>query len=259
MYISDEITRDKKMKKLKKYIKKKEIEAIVVSKKIKKNKEFMNYLESINKPIINGRWLFKYLVIQVLEYIAKCQNKEISEQNISLVFKNYTDVIAFYIEYLSKNAKSIKIVTRNRYKLRQIEKKIYSEYGIALSISNNKRKAIRNESIIINFDLDENEINKFRINDCAILVNLKEKIEIKSKRFKGVNINFYEIDFKNKFIDSLEWINEYEKQDIYESYQYKNAHIYDIEEEILKNNIKITNLIGINGIITKKEIKVMTK
>ena len=51
--------------------------------------------------------------------------------------------------------------------------------------------------IILNIDFPKELINKYNINDDAIIVNVKGKIKINKKRYNGLNINNYEIDFRD--------------------------------------------------------------
>lgn len=258
MYLTEECIKNKKYKKnIKKRIK--DIDLIALDMNLKKNKKIVEYIESLKIPTITGRWLFRYLVIQTLEYILNIQNVKLQNQNITLMFKKYDEIIAFYIEYLARNSKNLKIVTDKRRKIKNLEDAIYEKYGIALFVSNNRRKAIKNEEIIVNFDFNENEINEFLINDYAILINLKEKININTKRFNGLNINFYEIEFRNKFLDLIEWKDRFKKNEFYESYLYDKDNIYNIEKTIIKDNVLISDLIGNNGVVHKKEIKNLKK
>ena len=50
--------------------------------------------------------------------------------------------------------------------------------------------------IILNIDFPQELINKYNIYDDAVIVNLKGNIKINKKRFNGLNINNYEINFR---------------------------------------------------------------
>ena len=226
---------------------------IVVSKNLKNNQSFMENIMQIDIPIVDGKWLFKFLVVQVLEYIIKNQNKKISDIRIAFTVDTYDDLILYYIKILIGKVKNFTIVTKNRGRYRNIEEELFNEEGEILLITNNRRKSLKNVDIIFNFDYNNEKINSFIINEQAIIINLKEKIDIKTKRFNGININDYEINFKNRFIEMLEWIEQFKNRDIYESYLYKIGNIKDIMNIINKDKVKIKNLIGNNGVISKKE------
>lgn len=223
---------------------------IVLSKKIKNYEDIQQKTEI---PIADGRWLFKFLVVQILEYISKCQDISIDKFRIALVTDDNDDLITYYIEELSKKTKKLKIITGHRERFRSLEEKLYYNNGIVLEISNNRRKALQDVDIIFNFGLEEDKINKYKISEKSIIINLKEQIQIKSKRFAGININYYQIDFRNRLIENLEWTKDFEKEELYESYIYRRGSINYIVEDIIKDNLKIKSLIGTKGEISKKE------
>ena len=51
-------------------------------------------------------------------------------------------------------------------------------------------------NIIINVDFSKETLNKYKINENANIINVKGKIKINQKSFNGLNINNYEIDFR---------------------------------------------------------------
>lgn len=254
MYIFD---KGLSLKKMKRIVKKnyKKCESIVIGNNLKNNLELMKFINSLNIPICNGRWLFKYLVIQILEYIEIIQQKRINEQRIVLITDNYNELVEFYIRYLANKVKNLKIITDKSKKFKMLEEELYNEDGTVIAISQNRRKALQNIDIIINFDYNQEKINEFNIEEKAIIVNLKEKIAINTKRFKGININFYDITFENRYLKLLDWIKEFNTPELYESYVYEHTSVYDIENKLIRNHVKITKLIGNNGTVSEKEYK----
>jgi len=117
-----------------------------------------------------------------------------------------------------------------------------------LSISNNKRKSLFESKIVINIDFPEETINKYKIYDNAIIININDKINVQSKRFNGVNVNYYKIQIPLEY--KLEG---FQNEIIYESLIYGKKY-KEINEKIMKDKIEINKLIGNNGIITQYEI-----
>lgn len=233
--------------------KKKKCSCIVIGNKLKEDSNFIEEINNIEIPICDGRWLFKFLVIQILEYISNCQNISIDKQKIALLTNENTDLITYYIKELTKKSNKLKIITAHREKFYNIERKLYYENGIVIEISNNKRKGLQDAHIIFNFDFSEDTLNKYNIGENAIIINLRGKVEITSKRFSGINVNFYEIDFENKTMDMLEWAKDFEKRELYESYIYRNDKIENIQNDILNDKVVIKGLIGNKGKIPEKE------
>lgn len=125
---------------------------------------------------------------------------------------------------------------------------LYNEFGIVLSVTNNKKKSLLKSEIIINMDFVEESINKYKIYDNAIIVNISDKINIQSKRFNGININYYKIQIPDEY--KLEG---FQNEIVYESLAYGKNYKY-IYEKIIKDQIKINKLIGNNGVIKEREI-----
>lgn len=249
LYISNKTNIKKIKKKIKKY---RDIEMIVTSNSIKENKDFIEELKLLNIPIVDGRWVFKLLIIQVIKYIVKIQNREMYNIELTFIANDYTDLIHYYITHLIDKVKSLKIITNERWKFEKIENELFKEEGNILLITNNKRKAFKNTDIAINFDFNSEQINSFNINR-TVVINLKEKIDIKSKRFNGININFYDIIFDNKIIKIFDWLKDFKNVEIYESYLYKNTSIKNLMDTINNDKVEIKYLIGNNGTIDEKE------
>jgi len=106
-----------------------------------------------------------------------------------------------------------------------------------------------NSESIINVDFPEELINKYRIHDNSIIININEKINLKSKRFNGININDYRIKIPYEYK-----LKGFQDEIIYESLMYGKKYEI-IKDKIEKDKIVINNLIGNNGIITRNEIK----
>lgn len=258
IYINGQDTKSKIRKRiLLAYIKrqKKKCGCIVIGKKLKENSEFIKKINDIEIPISDGKWLFKFLVIQILDYICNCQNIDMDKQRIALVTDDNNELINYYIKELTKRSNKVKIITSRRERFYNIESKLYYEEGIVISISSNKRKALQDVDIIFNFDFPEDRLNTYRITENAIVINLKGNSNITTKRFTGININSYKIKHRNRTMNMLEWTKDFEQTEIYESYIYRNDRIENIEKDILNDEVVIESLIGNNGEISKKEYK----
>ena len=144
---------------------------------------------------------------------------------------------------IAKNIKTLNIITNDISTCNKLEEYLYNEYGIMLNIANNKRKSLLNAELILNIDFPEELINKYKICKNAIIINFEDKIKINSKRFEGININYYKIAIPSKY------------ELIYESIiLHQNNDFKNIMEKLKKEKIKIKKLIGNNGLINEKEI-----
>ena len=217
---------------------------LVLSKQVKQQENYVNYLYSNNYEIVDGRWLFQMLLFDVLEYVIK--KLKIKEEDIRIgILVNDISVFAIYIiEKLVIKYKHIKIVTNHMELLKNIEQKISEEHGIFLNVGNNKRKILSKINIILNLDFPTELINRYTINNTATIVNFKGNVKIKNKRFNGLNINGYEIDWKgNPHKDKF-----YTK-DLYEAIQYKKQPVEEIFKSLKRDKVSIEYLKAINTVI----------
>ena len=232
--------------------------------KITHNVVLSNYLNDIellklqfqeNKiNIYKGDILCKYLIYNFVEYILKQRGEECYNQEICILVNDLTKLDENNIIYFCKKFKRINIVTKNINKFKRLEKYLEEE-GIAITITNNKRKSLLKAKIIINLDFDEELLNSFNINQNAIILEIGEKAEVKSKLFNGINILDYQIvyDTSNIKLDNINY-KKFDKKLIYESIASKNEY-EDVINMINRDNVRIVNLIGKNGIIQKQEYR----
>lgn len=232
--------------KLLKQLEKDNIKNVVVAKKDKDNIEFIKnlYLKNIN--ILNGKILFKHLMPEIIEYLLMVLEINKKDIEISILVDEYSNINLYYIMELISIYKRINIITNNLKKFKNFSDKLYKEDAILIPIMNNKNKSLSNKNIILNIDFSEEQLKKYKINRKAIIVNIENTINSISKTFTGININNYEINIKNN--------EDFEIKEIYESY-ILGKNIKEIREKIIKDNIKISNLIGKNGIIDISEYK----
>ncbi len=206
----------------------------IVSKSLKKNDEFLNLLYSNGIDIIQGRYLFKVIIEDFLENICIQNNIKEKDSLISITVNDVDKWVIKLIENLSKKFKMVNIVTTKSDYFKNLQKMLYDENGIIITITNNKKRALSKANIILNIDYPEEMINKYVIKDDAIIINLEEKIKIKKKRFNGKIINDYEIKVK-------------ENTDMYYALQKQEYNGFDIKDMveiyIINNPNEIENVI----------------
>ena len=94
-------------------------------------------------------------------------------------------------------------------------------------------------------------VNKYRIYDKAIIVNINDNISLKSKRFNGINVNDYEIEVAREEIIWRENMKEFRTKDLLESVLYMKDTFNNICCKIGKNKVSIKELYGVNGKIER--------
>ena len=228
---------------------KNDIEDVVLSNYLYNNELFKNLLYGQNINIFNGKKLFKYMTYNILEYICNIKNEDINSKEVSILINDLTPKNMQNIIYIANKIKRINIVTNHINSFKSLENKLYNDFGIIITISNNKKKSLLESKTIINFDFPNEIINKYSINNNAIIINIPEDIKINTKKFNGILINNFKISIPPKYK-----ISEFSDEVIYESLVYK-MNFVSIKKTIKNDNIKIEGLIGNCGEISKSEIK----
>lgn len=217
---------------------------IILSKKMKKEEKYINYLNTYGFEIANGRWLFEVLLTDIVDYTVK--NQKMEKVNISILINDLTDIELENIKILAKKYNTINIVTNHIEKFRNLEKKL-DEQGIIITITNNKKKSLMKSQIIVNVDFPKELINKYRINENAVVINVKKSLKIVQKRFNGLTVNDYEIDFKNDICDEKFFSKSYDLKDLYEAGIYKKSSFVDLRKKIKNDKVCIKKLLLNNG------------
>ena len=227
---------DKKtMKKINKILDDNNCNKVIVSNKLKQNKEFLNNLYCNNIDIIDGKKLYKELIESIIEKACTQNHLNAKKTQITLMVNYVDSKISNLIENLSKKFKILSVVSSNINSFKKIKEKLYNEYGIIIAVTNNKRKALLKSELIVNYDFAEEVLNKYVIFDNAVIISLEEPINIHKKRFTGKIINDFEILFVQNSNIELEL-----RKDKYNKFDLKDlAEIFIMQypEEI--NNIII--------------------
>ena len=226
------------------------IENIILSEYLSQNEIFKNKLYEENMNILNGKYLFKALSSNVLEYICKQKKIKIEEVGTISILVNDLDEISYQsIILIAGKVRSLNIVTNNIDKFHKIDDYLYNELGIITNIVNNKQKSLSKSEIIINYDFPNELINKYNINNRAIIINVPNNIRIQSKKFDGICIKNFRLKVPKEYN-----IKGFNNEIIYESVIYKKS-LENIYKQILKDKVKIRKLVGNNGYISNIEFK----
>ena len=228
---------DKKIKKIKLQYKK---DKIIFSKLLKQ------YQEKYEKEKIINEFLE-----EILDFIiekTENENIKVEMQNIYFLANEYNKKYIDIIEKILQKTKTINIVTRNLKKYMEYEEKLYAEKGILISVTNNRRKSLKNAKIIINIDFKEEELKQYSINRNCIFINCTGEKYKSIKYFDGIIINGIEVCTNEiERLKEIELYQDFENTDIYVGFKNESE------------NVRIKNLIGNNGKISKKELQNLQK
>lgn len=246
--INEKIT-DKKLEKLalktyKKITKISNSKKVVLSKEMKKQEKYINYLNTYGMEIADGKWLFEILLTDIVQYVLEKKKKE--KVNISILINDLTDIELNNIKILAQKYNMINIVTNHIEKFRKLEEQLQQQ-GIIITITNNKKKSLMKSQIVVNVDFPKEFINKYSINENATIINVKRSIRVSQKRFNGITVNDYDIIFRNDICDEKFFNGKYDIKDLYESKMYKKRPFIELREKIKKDGVKIRKVFLNNG------------
>lgn len=273
--LEKEKSMDKIVAKLLKKIKKVNIDKIVFSNNIVDSIWYLKIEDELhknNKDILNGRKLMKYMNYEIFEHILDLQKTKMNEQDIYFLVKKDKNLDINFLTKFVENCKTVNIVTNDIEKYKGIQENLYLKENILIGVSNNKNKALKRAKYIFNLNMTKKDMEKFKINRNAIIVNFENPVIYNNSAFDGINVNYFNIDIPDEYIERFEDINEMEEFDNTKLYEIillnkiekYNRSISNLDkksrrDEIVRNiiqndNIKIIGLVGNKGEIDENEI-----
>lgn len=238
---------EKVIQKLSQYFNNNNIKIVVLEQTLMENTNIKNIIYGNNINILDGTRLDKFLVYNLVQKIYQYKKTNIQAGEITLLINENDDINVETIIMLAKEIKRLNIITNDIKKFRKIVDYLYKELGILIKLSNNVKTNLRSSDIIVNIDFPEEIVNKLEIPNNAVVLNIPKNINIKSKKFSGINIKAWEIEVPDKYI--LEGFN---TSIMYEASLYTKP-VMKVFEQIQNDDIKIKKLIGVNGVINAKE------
>ena len=222
---------------------------IVLSKELQKNEVYKNMLYSYGYNVVDGKWLFEALSCTILNYITERKKIKKEESQISVLVNYLTDYTLESIKNLSKEYKTLNIVTNHIEKLKKVQDNIYENSGLMITVTNNKKKSLMKSNIILNIDFPKELLNQYNIFDEAVIININGNMKIEKKRFNGLLINDYEITVKPEAIQNyVGTIEKYFIKELYEAEIYSRMPYKEFQKKISNDGLEIQKLHGINDI-----------
>jgi len=243
--------KENNVKKIIDKMKKNNIENVVLEKDLYERVDFINALNANEIRIFDGKWLIKYLSLEILDYVVKKSERKKQDTEIAITTNEINDLAIEIIRKLSKQYKRLTIVTNHIDKLRKIEREIYEKEGILIIVSNNIKQSLSKVPIILNLDFNKEVLNRYRIYEKAIIINIEGNMKINNRRFNGININDYEIGVGKQENIWRENFDKYREKDLLEAKLYVRDTFEHIRNRISENDIEIKEIYGINGKIER--------
>ena len=250
-----DIEKTRFQKRLARYIKKLNIDTLVFSKELDgKYKEKICKILSQYVNVLNGKQLMDFMKFQIVKYVLNKQNKDTKEENIYIILKKDSKINLNFLQEFIENFKMTNVVTNDIERLKNIQENLLENDGVLISISNNKRKALKRAKYVLNINLNKDELSKYNINRDAIIINVQEFVKYDNPNFDGININYFEIKCPDDLQEKFEQIGEnFDLVKLYESMLLLENN-QKISEKIKKDEVCVSGIIGNNGKILDEEL-----
>lgn len=229
--------KEKIIKKLVQKLKEDEVDYIIKDKSVQ-----LKYNE------LDGRYINKYLIPEILDFCFKYLEKEGKLEEIYICTNNFNRENIDIVQELVNKVKVVNIVTNQLRQFQELEKRL-EKNDIYITVSSNKRKALKKANIIINLDFQN--FNGFNINRNSIIINCNQNIEV-GKDFEGIYIQKVAIS-TNKVMRIFSEMPDMDKDKLIEAELLKEKDYFSRRAFIISNKIKIVNLMGKRTIINKNE------
>ena len=208
----------------------------------------------LDYPKLDGKHLLKCAIPEILNYCFKLLNKNAELEEIYVLAENYTKENIKIIETLTEKIKVVNVVTTHLKQFQELEKKL-ERRDIYITVSSNKRKALKNAELIIN--LDSKNFNGFNVNKSSIIVNCNNEFSL-NKDFEGICIEKINVDIK-KIMRIFAENENMDRQELFEAELLKTSQ-YDEARYILeKSKMQVTGVVGKRGVINLKEFEKVQK
>ena len=261
-YIISVTNKEKKRvkKKLIKFILKQKIDTLVFSQDLEGEfkEEICNLLNSnFGISVLNGKKIMELMDFDIVKYILDIQKVDMKQEEIYIIFKKDNSLNLNFLKRFIENFRMTNVVTNDIERLKKVQDNLLEHDGILISVSNNKRKALKRAKYVLNMNLSKSELEKYKINRNAIIINIKENVKYEDVNFDGVNVNYFEIALPDEYVEKFEQIGEkFDYVKLYESEllsKMQQKSLENIYVKIKSDGVRIDGLIGNNGKIDNSE------
>ena len=224
---------------------------IVCADLILKNELIMNKMRDCGKTIIEGRWIYKFLLYKIAEKTSYIKNVDISDLEISILIHQYSDIIIDEIKDIGVKCKVFNIITDKVNEYSELEKYFEDEFGIIINISSNLSKSLTHSDLIFNIDFSNIELKRCNFSKKSVLVQTnKEKVLSQY----GITACFFKLNFPEKYKKYFSRKKHFCEEYLYESLLYSKISYSNMKKKLEDDNIDIKYFIGNNGKIDFRDI-----
>ena len=225
-------------------------EAVVCADLLLKNELFMEWLRERECTVLNGMWLFKFLMGDILEKIAYIKNVRVGSFEVSVFIKRFSDYHVEGIKMIAKKCKVLNVITDNVKGFEVVEKRLLEECGVMVNVTSNVEKSSKRADVIFNFDFEAVEIGRCRMKDEAVLVQMNG---LEFARKEGIVVRFCKLEVPVKYDEVFAKFKHFKEEILYESVIYHKNSFKNVMAILRRDNVNIRYFIGNNGKINFRE------
>ena len=229
-----------------------DIKTVVCAELLLKNERFVKWLREKEVEILDGRWLFRFLPYDIFSKIAYIKNVKKSDLEVSILVNKPTELSNQNAVEFAKECKILNIITNDVNAFRVLEKRMLDEYGIIINVSTNKEKSCARSDLIFNFDFNQKDLKKCKMNNRAVLVQLDKG---KFVRNDGVTIRFVKLNIPYKYEEIAKVYRHFNEEILYESFLYYKTSYKNVRKILKRDGVNIRYFIGNNGKIEFNEFR----
>lgn len=193
-------------KRVLKILNKDNIDKVVIHNDILKNREFCNVLFENKKDFINGRNMYKSIIIRVLKDITSLMKVELKQLKALMLVEDYSVQNVDLIKNVAKEVKSLTIVTTDKDKFDSLIKELFDKQGIVLNIVEKNVNSFKNVNVLINVDFLSFDMNKIEIPSNTLIICGFAELYKTRNGFEGIvikKIDVIDTNNENQNIDGL--------------------------------------------------------
>lgn len=197
---------------------------------------------------LEGKFMIKYMIPDILEYCFNLLDIEGKLEEIYICVDEFSRENIEIIQELVNKVKLVNIVTNHLRQFQELEKRL-EKNDIYITVSSNKRKALRRANFIINIDFKN--FFGFNINRYGIIINCIQNVDI-GKEFEGICIQSLKVN-TGKVMRIFSDMPNVDKSQLIEAEFLKQNDYFSKKAFLVLNKIKVINIMGKRSTIEKEE------
>ena len=249
--------------KIKKLMKRYQISTLVLSEKLRENKEFLKEFQEdriLDKKlhILNEKEMMPYLIKEIMEYILQKSGNTTELEDLYLLIKKDYSSYKENIAFLAQSFKTINIVTTSIKNYQKLANQLEEKYNVMITVNNNKKKSLRKAKWIVNFDVPIEDMKKYTICQNSAIIYLEENGIYQEGGFEGIHICNAGIDVSDEikeYFTDQNLLGQYPITILYESTITGKNSFLAIKKQMKKDKLKVTKLYGSRGVLEDCEYK----